>query len=92
MKKWVLRAGASSLSWSIPSQRQHFYGWDVGKCGSMGYISTSIEYLTGNIQLAAMKGHGTCISFASDARYISGQSVARYLLSLLRLLPFWAFK
>jgi len=58
----------------------------------MGYISVSIDNLTGNIQLAAMKGHGTSISFATDARYISGLSAARYLLSLLRLLPFWAFK
>jgi len=39
-----------------------------------------------------MKGHGIAISFATDAHLMSRLSAARYLLSLLRLLPFWAFK
>jgi hypothetical protein len=39
-----------------------------------------------------MKGHGIAIGFTTDAHLMSGLSAVRYLLSLLRLLPFWAFK
>jgi len=51
-----------------------------------------VDYLSTLIQPAAMKGHGIAISFSTDAHLMSGLSVARHLLSLLRLLPFWAFK